>query len=133
MTTSLDSFISSVKSQVVGISTQETEKRLANGHSALLLDVREREDYAQGYIPGAENIPRGYLELRIEGRANARDTAIIVYGEGHQGELAARDLQNMGYTDVVYLEGGTKAWSDAGLSFDRARQLRNKPRFPFLS
>ena len=123
MTTSLDSFISSVKSQVVGISTQETEKRLANGRSALLLDVREREDYAQGYIPGAENIPRGYLELRIEGRANARDTAIIVYGEEHQGELAARDLQNMGYTDVVYLEGGTKAWSDAGMSFDRDRQL----------
>ncbi len=123
MTTSLDSFISSVKSQVVGISTQETEKRLANGRSALLLDVRERENYAQGYIPGAENIPRGYLELRIEGRANARDTAIIVYGEEHQGELAARDLQNMGYTDVVYLEGGTKAWSDAGMSFDRDRQL----------
>ena len=123
MTTSLDSFISSVKSQVVGISTQETEKQLANGRSALLLDVREREDYAQGYIPGAENIPRGYLELRIEGRANARDTAIIVYGEEHQGELAARDLQNMGYTDVVYLEGGTKAWSDAGMSFDRDRQL----------
>lgn len=123
MTTSLDSFISSVKSQVVGISTQETEKRLANGRSALLLDVREREDYAQGYIPGAENIPRGYLELRIEGRANARDTAIIVYGEEHQGEIAARDLQNMGYTDVVYLEGGTKAWSDAGMSFDRDRQL----------
>ena len=123
MTTSLDSFISSVKSQVVGISTQEAEKQLANGRSALLLDVREREDYAQGYIPGAENIPRGYLELRIEGRANARDTAIIVYGEEHQGEFAARDLQNMGYTDVVYLEGGTKAWSDAGLSFDRDRQL----------
>ena len=123
MTTSLESFISKVRSEVNAISVSDTEKRLANGSPVLLLDVREREQYAEGYIAGAENVSRGFLELRIEGLANARDTAIIVYGDEHQGELAARDLQNMGYSDVAYMSGGVKAWSDTGLALHRDRQL----------
>jgi adenylyltransferase/sulfurtransferase len=123
MTTSLESFISKVKSEVTAISVSDAEKRLANGSPVLLLDVREREQYSEGYIAGAENISRGFLELRIEGRANDRDTAIFVYGDEHQGEFAARDLQNMGYTDVAYISGGVNAWSDAGLELHRDRQL----------
>ncbi len=123
MGTAFDDLIARVKSEVRGISPQQAQQRLQDGNGILLLDVREREDYAAGYISGAENLPRGFLELQIEGRSNDRATPILVYGDENQGPLGARDLQNMGYTDVAYIEGGYDAWVELGLPQDRDRAL----------
>ena len=120
MSTAFETLMETVRSEVRGISPEDARKRL---DSVLLLDVREREDYALGYIAGAENLSRGFLELRIETLTNDRSTAILVYGDDNQGPLAARDLQNMGYENVVYLEGGYDAWVAAGLPVQRDRAL----------
>jgi molybdopterin/thiamine biosynthesis adenylyltransferase len=123
MGTAFDQHITRVKSEVQEISPQEAQQRLEEANAILLLDVREREDYANGYIRDAENLPRGFLELQIEGKSNDRSAAILVYGDENQGPLAARDLQNMGYTDVTCIEGGFDAWVAAGLPQARHRAL----------
>ena len=120
MGTAFESLMESVRSEVRGISPDEARKRL---DSVLLLDVREREEYAGGYIEGAENLSRGFLELRIETLANDRSTAIIIYGDENQGPLAARDLQNMGYENVDYIDGGFNAWVEAGFPVQQDRAL----------
>ena len=123
MSTSLEQLLEEAKSEVAGISPQEGQRRILNGNGILLLDVREREDYAGGYIPRAQNLPRGFLELRVESLSNDRTTPIVVYGGNHQGALAARDLNRMGYEDVAYIEGGYDAWVAADLPLERDRAL----------
>ena len=123
MATSLDQLLAGIKSQVRGISPEGGRHRLQNGADVLLLDVREREDYVEGYISGAENVPRGFLELRIEGIENDRNRPILVYGSDSQGPLAAHALQGMGYSDVAYIEGGYDAWVAQGLSTHQDRPL----------
>ena len=114
--------VTRAEANTAGLSPGHAQEKIrANG--TLLIDVRERENYIEGYIPGAENVPRGFLELRIESMDNDRDRAIIVYGTQGQGALAAQALQDMGYSDVAYIQGDIDAWQNAGLDIDRDRVL----------
>ena len=114
--------VTRAEANTAGLSPGHAQEKIrANG--TLLIDVRERENYIKGYIPGAENVPRGFLELRIESMDNDRDRAIIVYGTQGQGALAAQALQDMGYSDVAYIQGDIDAWQNAGLDIDRDRVL----------
>ncbi len=91
-------------------------RRLANGASPLVIDIREREEFEQGHVPGAIFIPRGFLELRIEQHAYDPDTPIVLYcAGGVRSALAARNLQEMGYSHVELLIGGFGGWKSAGL------------------
>ncbi|HKE14814.1 MAG TPA: molybdopterin-synthase adenylyltransferase MoeB [Kofleriaceae bacterium] len=84
-----------------------------------LIDVREQDEYVQGYIPGAHWIPRGYLELRIEDAVSDRDRPLVLYcAGGTRSALAARSLRELGYTRVSSLAGGFGAWKRAGHPFD---------------
>ncbi len=84
-----------------------------------VIDVREQDEYVQGYIPGARWIPRGYLELRIEEAVPDRDHEVVVYcAGGTRSALAARSLRELGYTHVKSLAGGFTAWKRAGYPFD---------------
>lgn len=122
MSATFETLVAQAEADAKGLSpTDAQEKIQSNG--TLLIDVREREDYIEGYISGAENVPRGFLELRIEGIDNDRDRAIVVYGAEGQGPLAAKALQDMGYTDVSYITGELDGWKSAGLSTTRDRAL----------
>ena len=88
----------------------ELENELRN-NALILIDVRERDEFMNGHLPGAQFIPRGFLELQIEGMAPDRNQAICLYcGGGNRSTLAARSLQEMGYTRVCSLEGGLNQW-----------------------
>ncbi|HWU88871.1 MAG TPA: rhodanese-like domain-containing protein, partial [Kofleriaceae bacterium] len=81
-----------------------------------VIDVREADEYAQGTIPGAVHIPRGFLEIRIERAVPDRDAPVVVYcGSGTRSVLAARSLAELGYTNVRSLAGGFTGWKRAGL------------------
>ena len=81
----------------------------------LVLDVREPDEYDQGALPNALHIPRGHLEAQIEGRATDRDQTIVVYcAGGVRSAFAARTLQELGYSDVLSMEGGFGKWKDEG-------------------
>jgi molybdopterin/thiamine biosynthesis adenylyltransferase/rhodanese-related sulfurtransferase len=91
-----------------------------NGTGPVLIDVREKEEWMEGYIPGAHWIPRGYLEQRIEDRVPEKTAAVVLYcAGGNRSVLAARTLGELGYSNVASMAGGFTAWKRAGLSFDR--------------
>ncbi len=98
------------------------EALLAEGH--LLLDVREPDEYEQGAIPGSIHIPRGNLESGIENRVTDRDQPIVVMcAGGVRSAFAADTLGQLGYTDVVSMDGGFNRWKDEGRSWSAPRTL----------
>ena len=98
------------------------EALLAEGH--LLLDVREPDEYEQGAIPGSIHIPRGNLESGIENRVVDRDQPIVVIcAGGVRSAFAADTLGQLGYTDVVSMDGGFNRWKDEGRNWSAPRTL----------
>ncbi len=104
------------------VSPDEVKARLPK--KPVLLDVREKEEFRQGYIPGAVSIPRGFLEMRIEDAVPERDTPVIAYcAGGTRSLLAGRILRELGYTDVVSMRGGFGAWKNQGLPIEEPAQF----------
>ncbi len=102
-----DQLVALAKSEIVEISAQELKQQVENGKQLTVVDVREREEWVQGHIPNSVFIPRGYLELQIEQNQPDRDAPVVVYcAGGVRSALAARNLKEMGYTNVISLIGG---------------------------
>lgn len=113
-----DQLVALAKQQISEITAQELSVRLANGNGLTIVDVRERDEFVQGHIPGAVFIPRGYLELQIEQHQPDRDKPVVVYcAGGVRSALAARNLKEMGYTNTISLIGGFNGWKNAGHQF----------------
>jgi len=107
-------------------SIREVDPEGAEGQrgQAVFLDVREADEYAQGAIPGAMHIPRGYVELQIEGRVPDKSQPIVVYcAGGTRSALAVKALGDLGYTDVVSMAGGFNKWKDEGRAWSAPRTL----------
>ncbi len=118
-----------VKRGIDEVDVDETSRALRGAAPPRLVDVRERDEYEEGAIGGATHIPRGFLELRIENAVPDRDEPIVVYcAGGTRSALAARSLQDMGYTNVSSLVGGFGAWKDAGLPYTVPRTLSGDQR-----
>ncbi len=116
-------YLKGVKSEIAEVDVRQVKAVVdavaggaaTSGPAAKLIDVREQDEYSQGYIPGATWIPRGFLESRIEDVLPERDAPVILYcAGGNRSAFAARSLQEMGYTNVKSLEGGYSAWKRAG-------------------
>jgi molybdopterin/thiamine biosynthesis adenylyltransferase/rhodanese-related sulfurtransferase len=110
------SYLKEIKSQINEIDVREL-KLAPDG--AVVIDVREQDEYAQGYVPGARWIPRGFLEPRIEDAVPDKSQRVILYcAGGTRSALAARSLRELGYQRVDSVIGGFSAWKRAGLPFD---------------
>ena len=95
-------YLAATKQQIREETAQEAAERLAAEPAPILLDVRERDEYEQGFIPGAVHIPRGNLETRIEANVPDRSTPVIIYcASGNRSAYAAKTLGELGYSDVV--------------------------------
>jgi glyoxylase-like metal-dependent hydrolase (beta-lactamase superfamily II)/rhodanese-related sulfurtransferase len=82
----------------------------------IVLDVRERDAFEEGHVPGARLLPRGQLELRVNQELTDPTRRILVYCEfGRISTLATATLRQMGFRGAVALDGGMKAWREAGL------------------
>jgi len=91
---------------------------------AAVVDVRERDEWAEGHIPGAVHIPRGSLESRIEGVVPDRSQTVVVYcAGGSRSAFAAKTLEDLGYANVLSLAGGFTDWKRNGLPFELPRSL----------
>src|SRR2546421_1125689 len=102
------------KKQIREVDTATADELRAQP-AAVVLDVREPDEYEQGAIPGALHIPRGQLESNIEARVTDRSTPLIVHcAGGTRSAFAAKTLEEMGYTDVVSVAGGFNKWKDEG-------------------
>ncbi|HEX5379009.1 MAG TPA: rhodanese-like domain-containing protein, partial [Phenylobacterium sp.] len=102
------------------VSMEEVARRVAEGElGMILLDVREKDAFAAGHIPGARHLPRGQLELRVNQALPDPTARILTACEfGHISTLAAATLRMMGFRGAAALDGGMKAWRDAGLPLD---------------
>ena len=95
------------------------EARELHSHGALLIDVREAEEFAKGHAAGALHLSKGVLEMKIEETAPDLAKPIVCYcGGGNRSALAADNLQRMGYINVSSMAGGFKAWKEQGLGVE---------------
>jgi len=121
---SFSEILSQVKRSIREVSVDETLARSKGEARPILIDVRERDEYEQGYVPRAEWVPRGFLEMKIEDIVPDRGQEVILYcAGGNRSALAARSLVELGYTNVSSMAGGFRAWKQAGHAFDRPRTL----------
>ena len=105
--------LNAAKAEVREVDTAEADE-LRQRPGAVVLDVREPDEYEQGAIPGAVHIPRGTLETKVEA-ALPRGRKVIIYcAGGNRSALAADTLQQMGYTDVASMAGGFRHWAQSG-------------------
>ena len=102
----------------------ELRKRLEAGEPVVLVDVRDPDEYRDGYIEPATNISRGFLEFRIGAAVTDPATPIVLYCQtGLRSVLAAKALRDLGYTNVVNLQGGFQKWAQSGLPVVKDRPL----------
>jgi rhodanese-related sulfurtransferase len=103
---------------VPGIQVEEVRRRLRSTPAPFVLDVREPWEYAQGHLPGAHLVPLSELETRLG--EIPRDRPILsVCQMGQRSLTAAGILLQLGYADVVNVEGGTSAWVERGFPVER--------------
>ena len=99
---------------------QDIKARLDRGDKFLLLDVREDHEWAAGHLPHAAHLGRGVIERDMETKYPDFGTEVIVYcGGGYRSAMAADNLQKMGYTNVVSMDGGFRGWKDAGFPVEQ--------------
>src|SRR6476646_5526895 len=102
------------KTRVREVSATEASQAQAKG--AVLIDVRESDEFENGHAQGAIHLSKGVVELGIEETVPNVSTPIILYcGGGSRSAISADNLQKMGYTNVVSLAGGFRAWKSEGL------------------
>lgn len=102
------------------VAPADLQSRLSGGEQIVVIDVREPEEFARGKIPGAYTIPRGVLEMQVDGRLPREATVVLYCGAGGRSALAAKSLADMGYDKVENLEGGWGAWVKSGLPVEQA-------------
>ncbi|HEU5447996.1 MAG TPA: rhodanese-like domain-containing protein [Acidimicrobiia bacterium] len=102
------------------VSPADLQSRLSGGEQIVVIDVREPEEFARGKIPGAYTIPRGVLEMQLDGRLPRESTVVLYCGAGGRSALAAKSLADMGYENVENLQGGWGAWMQSGLPVEQA-------------
>ena len=112
--------VDNVRRQIQECTIEEMLRRRTAGDRFLLLDVREESEWAKGRIPGAEHLGKGVIERDIEERVPDTATPIVLYcGGGYRSALAALNLQTMGYTNVISMDGGYRGWCDRGLEVEK--------------
>lgn len=110
------------------IDTAGAQQRILNG-SPIVLDIREPDEFEQGALDGVTHIPRGHLEAQVEQRIQDHDAEIIVYcAGGVRSAFAAQTLGELGYTDVVSMDGGFGKWKDEGRNWVTPQTLSPEQR-----
>jgi molybdopterin/thiamine biosynthesis adenylyltransferase/rhodanese-related sulfurtransferase len=117
--TTFAELMASVRRQVAEVSLEELKRRLDAAEAFTLVDVREKEEFRAGCIPGAISVPRGLLEQLIEARIPDRTTKIVAYcAGGTRSALAAKTLAELGYANVETANPGFVRWKDLGFPID---------------
>jgi adenylyltransferase/sulfurtransferase len=123
MPKSFKDLMDEARSVVPEWSIDEVKKQLSNGAGPyLVVDVREKEEYREGHLAEAVSLPRGFLEIRAEQLLPDKEQSIIAYcAGGTRSLLAAKQLKEMGYKNVVSMSGGYTAWKNAGYPWKQDR------------
>jgi len=106
------------KSRVKQVNIDEYRKMPLGGH--LLIDVREDHEWAAGHAAGAIHVGKGIIERDIETQVPDKFATMVLYcGGGYRSALVAEALGKMGYQNAISLDGGWRAWNEAGLPVEK--------------
>jgi len=105
--------VDDAKTRVRETNVEAVKARMDRGERLLIVDVREESEYAKDHLPGAIHLGKGIIERDIEARVPELNTEMILYcGGGFRSALAADNLQKMGYTNVISMDGGIRDWRE---------------------
>lgn len=105
--------VDDARSRIRETNVDEVKKRMDRGDKFLLVDVREESEYAKDHLPGAIHLGKGVIERDIEERvADLHQEMILYCGGGYRSALAADNLQKMGYSNVISMDGGIRGWRE---------------------
>lgn len=107
--------VADAKTRVLECTADDVKRRLDAGDRFVLVDVREESEFAAGHLPGAVHMSKGVIERDIEKAVPDPATPLVLYcGGGFRSALAADNLQKMGYTNVISMDGGWRTWTEKG-------------------
>ena len=108
--------VNAAKKQIRECTVDDVTAMRQRGDAFHLVDVREDDEFRAGHAAGAVHIGKGLVERDIEGKIPDKDATIVLYcGGGFRSALAGLAIQEMGYRNVISMDGGIKAWRDTGL------------------
>lgn len=111
--------VDAVRPHITECTIADVVARQKHGDRFVLVDVREESEFNAARIPGAVHIGKGVIERDIEAKIPDTAAQIVLYcGGGYRSALAALNLQQMGYTNVISMDGGFRGWKEAGLEVD---------------
>lgn len=103
------------RKRVRELNVDDVKGKLDSGEKFLLVDVREESEFAKDHLPNAIHLGKGVIERDIEERVPDTSAPLILYcGGGFRSALAADNLQKMGYTNVISMDGGIRVWREKG-------------------
>jgi rhodanese-related sulfurtransferase len=112
--------VTDAKARVRECTVADVLAKRAAGEPFILVDVREESEFAAGHLPGAVHIGKGVIERDIEAKVPNPDAPLVLYcGGGFRSALAADALQKMGYTNVLSMDGGWRAWTEQKLPVEK--------------
>ena len=114
--------VDDAKSRIKETDVDEVKERLDRDDKFLLVDVREESEFAKDHLPGAIHLGKGVIERDIENRVPDLNTPMVLYcGGGFRSAMAADNLQKMGYTNVISMDGGVRGWREKNFPMTRKR------------
>src|ERR1700733_10370465 len=129
MPTTYTDLMADVRKRTKQVSLEELKRRIDAGEKMTLVDVREKDEWKGGYIPGAVSIPRGFLEMQAEQKLPDRNARIVAYcAGGPRSALSAATLSKLGYTNVETANPGFVRWKDLGWPMESPPQLTDAQR-----
>ncbi|MGD0869599.1 MAG: rhodanese-like domain-containing protein [Bryobacteraceae bacterium] len=112
--------VDDAKARVKHIDIDGYKKMAAAGEKHVLVDTREDNEWANGHVAGAVHLSRGIIERDIETAYPDKATTLVLYcGGGYRSALVADNLQKMGYTGAISLDGGWRALKESGLALEK--------------
>jgi molybdopterin/thiamine biosynthesis adenylyltransferase/rhodanese-related sulfurtransferase len=119
-----------IQDKIKELGPKEVAELLENSdEDVTLIDVREREEYEQGAIPGAKFIPRGFLDVKIEREVPNKDQTLVLHcAGGVRSAMAAYDIQEIGYKNVISMTGGYNQWEELGLPTQNPETMTDEQR-----
>jgi rhodanese-related sulfurtransferase len=107
--------VQDAKTRVKELTVEQVKAKLDAGERFELIDVREDHEWAKDHLPGAVHLSKGTIERDVEERYPDKATPLVLYcGGGFRSALAADNLQKMGYTNVISMDGGHRGWKEKG-------------------
>ena len=112
--------VEDAKKRIREVSVDDVKTKIDRAEKFVLVDVREESEWAKDHLPGAIHLGKGVIERDVEQRVSDLNAPVVLYcGGGYRSALAADNLQQMGYRNVLSMDGGIREWREKGFPLSK--------------